>query len=75
MGMRFCMPLRMIVFRKFESPVFPEDHAKTRATSARPISTTNVVLFEQRLVARLVLALDVIEQGTARGDHLQETPA
>ena len=38
-------------------------------------STTNVVLFEQRLVARLVLALDVIMQGTARGDHFQEAPA
>src|ERR1700760_295285 len=30
------------------------------------------MLLEQRLVPRLVLALDVVEQGTAGGDHLQE---
>src|ERR1700761_4152108 len=38
-------------------------------------STPVVMLFEQRLVARLVLPLDVIEQGTARCDHFQKAPA
>ena len=38
-------------------------------------STANVVLFEQSLVTRLVLALDVIEQRTARRDHFQQAAA
>src|SRR5258708_9092659 len=50
------------------------DHAKTRATSARELnkSTTNVMLFEQRLVTRLILLLDVIEKRTARRHQLQQ---
>ena len=50
---------------------------RKRAQTARVLfkSTTNVVLFEQRLVARLVLPLDVIEQGTTCCDHFQKTPA
>src|ERR1700676_4710680 len=49
------------------------DHAKTRARGARKrYSTTNVMLFEQRLVTRLVLPLDVIEKRTARSDHFQK---
>src|ERR1700754_1675852 len=53
------------------------DLATTRAKNARAnlYSATNVMLFEQSLVARLVLPLDVIEQGTARGDHFQKTAA
>src|SRR3954464_15300083 len=48
---------------------------KSHATRARTRSATNVMLFEQSLVARLVLALDVIEQGAAGGDHLQQAAA
>src|ERR1700694_2859553 len=49
--------------------------AKTRARGARKLySTTNVVLFEQRLVTRLVLALDVVEKRTACCDHFQKAP-
>src|ERR1700694_2361871 len=50
---------------------------KTRATSARELnkSATNVMLFEQRLVTRLVLSLDVIEKRTAGCDHFQKAPA
>src|SRR5580698_3508661 len=57
--------------RTFKSP-----RAKTRAKCARVLySTANVVLFKQRLVTRLVLPLDVIEQRTACGDHFQKAPA
>ena len=60
------MPLRMTSPENRKSGS-SEDHAKTRARCARELySTTNVVLFEQRLVTRLVLPLDVIEQRTAR---------
>src|ERR1700736_1548989 len=47
---------------------------RKRARRARLLasSTTNVVLLEQRLVARLVLLLDVIEQRTARRHQLQK---
>ena len=50
---------------------------KRARTFARVLlkSTTDVVLFEQRLVARLVLALDVVEQGAARRHELQEAAA
>src|SRR5580692_34218 len=51
---------------------------RKRAQQARAyssISTTNVVLLEQCLVARLVLPLDVIEERTASGDHFQKAPA
>src|ERR1700722_5415350 len=37
-------------------------------------STPDIMLFEQRLVAGLVLPLDVIEQGTACCDHFQKAP-
>src|SRR6202171_4797591 len=54
--------------RTLQSP-----RAKTRASGARKLySTTNVVLFEQRLVTRLVLLLDVIEKRTARRHELQK---
>src|SRR5258708_33775482 len=48
--------------RNFQNP-----RANKRATCARELnnSATNVVLFEQSLVTRLVLPLDVIEQRTA----------
>src|SRR5436309_7730350 len=45
--------------------------AKSHAVRARIPLATNIVLFEQRLVARLVLALDVIEQRTSRRHHFQ----
>src|ERR1700732_4750256 len=47
---------------------------KRAPTSARELnkSTTNVVLFEQRLVTRLVLLLDVIEKRTSRRHELQK---
>src|SRR5665647_1553175 len=45
------------------------------ARVARMYSTANVMLFEQRLVTRLILPLDVVEQRTARRDHFQKTPA
>src|SRR6266849_1199919 len=63
--------LRMIVSRN-RSPVFG-NHAKTRAICARELYlTTNVMLFEQRLVTRLVLLLVVIEKRTARRHQLQK---
>src|SRR4051812_3783241 len=63
--------------RKSGVRTLPEDHTKTRATGARTLSesTANVVLFQQGLVTRLVLPLDVIKQGTARCDHFQKAPA
>src|SRR6185437_6362039 len=53
------------------------DHAKTRARGRAHStkSTTNVVLFQQCLVARLVLLLDVVEKGAARRHELQKTAA
>src|SRR5665213_2682767 len=49
---------------------------KTRAECARELySTANIVLFQQRLVTRLILPLDVVEERTARGDHFQKAPA
>src|SRR3954452_19163570 len=48
---------------------------KSHASRARILSATNIVFLEQGLVARLVLALDVVEQRTARRDHLQQTAA
>src|ERR1700732_2424743 len=46
---------------------------KTRARCTRePYSTTNVMLFEQGPVTRLVLPLDVIEQRTAGADDFQK---
>ena len=69
------MLLRMIVSENSESDG-SEDHAKTRANCARTLeSTTNVVLFEQRLVARLVLPLDVVEKRAARLHELQQAAA
>src|ERR1700694_3355559 len=47
---------------------------KTRATRARALnhSATNVMFFDERLVTRLVLLLDVIEKRAARRHELQE---
>src|SRR5450432_103513 len=58
----------------------PEHHfsgsCEKRARNARVMySTANVVLFEQRLVTRLVLPLDVIKQRTTGRDHFQKAPA
>ena len=48
---------------KPEKPLFRIMRNNAREDRARELySTTNVVLFEQRLVTRLVLPLDVIEQ-------------
>jgi len=44
------------------------DHAQARAIARVFSSTTNVVLFEQGLVTRLVFFLDVIQKRTARRD-------
>src|SRR4030088_882066 len=59
--------------RKTEN-CFSETARKKRARHARVNnnSTTNVMLFEQSLVTRLVLPLDVVEQRTARCDHFQK---
>src|SRR3979490_304446 len=46
---------------------------RKRARNARELySTTNVMLFKQRLVTRLVLPLDVIKKRAACGDHFQK---
>jgi hypothetical protein len=70
------MLLRMIVSKKFGVRLFGrscENARKQRAYSLK--STTNVMLFEQRLVPRLVLPLDVVEKGTAGLHELQEAAA
>src|SRR6266700_2725587 len=56
---------------------FSRDHAKTRADWRAQLtnSTANVVLFEQRLVPRLVPLLEIIEQRTTRRHQLQEAAA
>src|SRR5204862_5776603 len=70
------MLLRVIVSDNSESG-FVRKTMRKRAQRARAYSgsTTNIVLFEQGLVTRLVLPLDVIEQRTACRDHFQKTPA
>src|SRR6476646_3977882 len=64
--------LRIIVFENLNNGF--TDRAKTRAMSARELnkSTTNVMLFEQRLVTRLVLLLDIVEKRAARRHELQK---
>src|SRR4051812_27746704 len=75
-GMSFFMPLRLIVSENPESGFTGRSRENAHNKRARTLgSTTNVMLFEQRLVTHLVLPLDVIEQGTARGYHFQKTPA
>src|SRR3954447_18107389 len=61
--------------QKKRKTIYPKPRIRTRATCAREpgTSTTNVMLFEQRLVTRLVFLLDVIEKRTARRYELQET--
>src|SRR6478752_7574356 len=50
-----------------------KSRAKTRAVwRAQELLTTNVVLLEQRLVARLVLLLHIVEERAAGRDQLQE---
>jgi len=58
---------------KSQKAALPTQAQKTRATCARELnnSTTNVMLFKQRLVTRLVLPLDVVEKRAARCDHFQ----
>src|SRR5579872_6512176 len=68
--------LRALAHDPFQKPSWlSNDHAKTRAKRRAYFttsSTANVVLFEQRLVARLVLALQVVEKRTPCGDHFQQ---
>jgi hypothetical protein len=70
------MPLHMIVSEQF-GVRFPgrscENARKQRVYSLK--STTNVMLFEQRLVTRLVLLLDVVEKRAARLHEFQEAAA
>src|SRR6202051_2810336 len=67
--------LRMIDSEKPECDFRRNMRKRARLARVNFNSTTNVVLFEQRLVTRLVLPLDVIEQRTARGDHFQKPAA
>ena len=70
------MLLRMIVSEKFGVRLFGRSCENARIQRAYSLkSTTNVMLFKQRLVTRLVLPLDVIEQRTACCDHFQKTAA
>src|SRR5258708_64905 len=72
---RASCPLRPAAGLLLDTPRGPfKVHAQNaREDSARELnSTTNVVLFEQRLVTRLVLPLDVIEERTACRDHFQK---
>src|SRR5215813_6379409 len=50
---------------------------RKRAPSARvaACSATDIVLFEQRLVTRLVLLLQIVEKGAARRHELQKATA
>src|SRR3954468_1548937 len=63
--------------RKIRSPALRKTMRKraqtVRARTSK--STANVMLFEQRLVPRLVLLLDVIEKGTSRRHELQQAAA
>src|ERR1700691_1599971 len=63
---------RMILIGKRRSFSRPCENARKKAREL--CSTANVVLFEQRLVTRLVLSLDVIEKRAARCDHFQKPP-
>ena len=56
---------------------FTPGRMRKRAPTARAVtcSATDVVLFEQRLVTRLVLVLQVIEKGAARRHELQKATA
>src|SRR5436190_3922152 len=69
------MVLCMIAFgyRKPDLPVGSCKNARQRR--AATCSATDVVLFEQRLVTRLVLVLQVIEKGAARRHELQKATA
>ena len=75
----FClMSLRIIGFEGPDETGTRIDDAKTRAkwrAHTSLSSTTNVVLFQQRLVTRLVLTLDIVEERAARGDHFQQAAA
>src|SRR5260363_177722 len=53
----------------------PSTRAGSRAFIPGRSSTTDVVLLEQRLVARLVVLLQIVEQRTAGRDQLQEAAA
>src|ERR1700712_2086772 len=73
---RYAQPPDCCWTRRSAVDGIPTADAKTRARCARELySTANVVLFEQSLVTRLILPLDVIEQRTACGDHLQKAAA
>jgi hypothetical protein len=62
--------------QKLESGFFGKSCENARKLRARTVkSTANVMLFEQRLVTRLVLLLDVVEKRAARRHELQETAA
>ena len=62
--------------QKLESGFFGRSCENARMQRARTLkSTTNVMLFEQRLVTRLVLLLDVVKKGAARRHELQKAAA
>src|SRR5258708_3519894 len=64
--------LSTILTEKPESD-FPDRARMDARGCARELrSATNVMLFEQRLVTRFVLLLDVIEKRTTRGHQLQK---
>ena len=69
------MPLRIIDFPKPDMPA-PERSCKNARQAARVYfttsSTANVVLFDQRVITRFVLLLEIIEKRTACGDHFQQ---
>src|SRR6476620_4296874 len=74
-------PCRMVLLahdrlQKLESDFFGRSCENARKLRARTLkSTANVMLFEQRLVTRLVLLLDVVEKGAARLHELQKAAA
>src|SRR3954447_16358087 len=55
--------------------IMPSRARNPRALTPNRSSTADVVLLEQRLVARLVVLLQVVEQRTAGRDQLQEAAA
>src|SRR5689334_4921463 len=62
--------------QKIRSPLSGRSCENARIQRAYSLkSTTNVMLFEQRLVTRLVLPLDVVEKGAAGLHELQKAAA
>src|ERR1700688_4966336 len=72
---RASCPLRPAAGLLLDTPRGPTRSARKKRTPEgvrKQYSTANVMLFEQSLVTRLVLPLDIIEKRTARGDHFQK---